>query len=448
MTTTDQLWQIYASQLKQLVTSGQLATTGQVLSLAGTTLVVDLANSNSNVINDIVYQIGNTIPAWSSTYSNNSSSLLDSYTVFLDSIDLKGDPNPNLDSQINLAAAALTNAQKNFTQVQNEAFTAYSNYKATLGSDITFPQFVQAQYPTYISAKSALSAAVSQYQGLQIQKYGEGYQLIATARNAVGPTGGASDITMQTPYNMTVATGATAPSGSGNSVLPGQTPSSPSSSLVSSFAPAFTLTGFTTKYQEWQTASVYKRIAGTITVTENSQASQWSEFGWGTSANARFGSFFSVMASGQASGQAQNYDWQHEDFSFSVSFTGLGTFLISPGQWFSSGIIKTYHNQLRANSPDFFGEGGSLSLLPQSVIVGFEPQIKLTLSQADYQSAKSSFQASATASIGVGPFQFGSATFSTNGSKSNISYDDNSNSITMGGNSTLPILLGVISNKL
>lgn len=90
-----------------------------------------------------------------------------------------------------------------------------------------------------------------------------------------------------------------------------------------------------------------------------------------------------------------------------------------------------------------------MGLLPTSLIIGFEPTITLTLSNADYDSVKSQYQAQATASLNIGPFSIGSASYSTYSDKTAISYDDSSSTITIGPiKSSLPLLLGVISTKL
>ena len=58
-------------------------------------------------------------------------------------------------------------------------------------------------------------------------------------------------------------------------------------------------------------------------------------------------------------------------------------------------------------------------------------------------------ESEASASIGIGPFRIGSAKVSTYGTKEDITYDDASNTVTIGPiQSTLPLLLGVISQDL
>ncbi len=80
--------------------------------------------------------------------------------------------------------------------------------------------------------------------------------------------------------------------------------------------------------------------------------------------------------------------------------------------------------------------------------MGFEPTITLSLSNSDYSSVKKTFQAQASASVGIGPFSFG-ASYSNYSDKEAVNYNDASCSITAGPvMSSLPILLGVVCTKL
>ena len=449
MTTTTDIWQKYATELTNLVTSGQFDSTNQVISFAGTNLSVDLGNANPKVINDVVFNIANTVPAYSPSYAAKGG-LVSSYASFLDAIDLKGDPNPNLDPEINQATSAFNAAQTNFIDVQTKAYGAYAAFKTASGADTPFFTWVQSNYPVYIQAKSTLQATQSKLQQLNIQKYGQGYQIVADAINMVSSTTGAMDITAQTPYNMAIASGATAPAGSGPAVLPGEAPQPQANQLVDSFAAAYGLNAFTTKYQEWQAASVNnQRNGGSISVSSSSQASQWSQFGWSASAGGLFGDFLSIFGGGSSSGQTTTFNTQSEAFGLEVSFTGLSTFMLNQGKWYQAGLIQDYKNNLKPNSPDFFGEHGSMGLVPSEVIVGFEPEITITLDKSDYDKFTQTWQANASASLNIGPFRIGSANVSTYGSREDVSFNESACQIKVGPvKSTVPLLLGVISTKI
>ena len=444
-----ELWQKFVTQLTDLVTAGQFDKTKQVICFSGTTLMVDLADADAEISNYNIYDVGNVIPAWSAAYAP-MSDLIGSYSTFLNWIDLGGDPNPNLDSQLNIAAGNLTEAQTNFeTQVAN-AVTSWIKMKEAM-PELTFPQYLRNYGAVYTEAKAAQDSAQVEYQKLLQQKSGVDYQSLLNAQMRVSFEGGARNTIQKNEYNMNAKVGAEAPLGS-TKTLPGQTPSAPSSTLSELLLPAYNLdAAFRKAYQEWQTKSVNKQVdVGPIEVTGTSQASQFSEFGWSASMSASlFGTFFSFFGAGSASGKEIKSSWQSTNFEFKVYFTGLQTFKIGPVPWFQPSFIQNYKDKLYPDAPAFFGEGGSLSLLPYELIIGFEPKLELTLDNADYQEVKTSFQAQTSASIGIGPFRIGKASFSTYGSKDDMSYNDESHTITIGPiKSTLPMLLGVICSKL
>lgn len=447
--TTMDVWQKFYQSLAELVAGpGAFDSSKQAISFAGSTLLIDVANADPSISNMNIFSAGNVLPAWSPNYTPQGG-LLSTYTTFLDNISLGGDINPNLTSQINVAASAMNASQTNFFTVQGQAITYWAQAKQ-IDPNLTFNNFVQTQFPTYIQAKNDLLGKTSAWQSLMVQAYGAGYTVIVNARNKCSSTSGAAAIDTQNSYNMAVKTGSTAPAGSGPAVLPGQTPPAQTSALISSFAPAYGLQGFTAIYQEWQAKSVRNvQDAGPISVKGTSQAQDWSKFGWSTSARAGFTDFFSFTAEGSASNQTQTINTQSSDFSMEVRFTGLQAIPINPGQWYDGGIVETYKNRLLPTAPKFFGEGGSMGLLPTSLIIGFEPAITLSLENMDYKSYRNTFKAQATASLSIGPFSIGRASYSTYGDKSDMHFNDEDNSITIGPvKSTLPVLLGVISTKL
>jgi hypothetical protein len=447
--TTMDVWQKFYQSLAEVVAGpGAFDSKTQAISFAGNTLLIDVADADPAISNMNIFYCGNVLPAWSPHYTPQGG-LLSTYTTFLDNINLGGDTNPNLQSQINLAASAMNASQTNFIAVQGQAITAWQQAKQ-INPGIDFNTFVQQQFPTYIQAKNDLLGKTSAWQSLMVQAYGAGYTVIVNARNKCSSTAGAAAIDMQNSYNMAVKSGSTAPAGSGPAVLPGQSPPPAVSTLVSSFAPAYGLEAFTTIYQEWQANSVSgTQNFGPITVTGTSQAQQWDSYGWSAAAAASFSDFFTFSAQGSASSQTQTLNTQGSQFSISVKFTGLATVPINPGQWYDGGIVETYKNQLLASAPQFFGEGGSMGLLPTDLIIGFEPTITMQMENSDYSSYKSTFQAQTTASVNIGPFSIGSASYSTYSDKESVSFDDESNTVVIGPvKSTLPLLLGVISTKL
>lgn len=422
----------------------------QQFSAGSTTLNVDLGNGDPGITNYYVYGIGDVIPAASPAYSS-AGGLLAAYATFLDWVDLGAMVNPNLESQVNPATAALNTAQTNFNNVQVAAYNAYGAYKNVNPNPPPFQAWVQQNYPSYLNANNALIGASGAYDEIMIKAYGPGYSVVQQARAKVG-INGAQNMATQNPYNMPVKMGSVAPAGSQPVVIGGTNPV-PANNLFSAFAPSYSLQAFSAKYAEWQQASVAgKNNAGaSISISSSSGSYDFDESGWSTSVDASlFGDFFSFFGGGSASGQKTSINTSSSDFSLAVDFTGFGTFPIGPGLWWDNGgLVATYHNRLKPGAPDFFGDNGALARVPTQIIAGFQPTVKLKMTASDYSNVKNSWQAQATASIGIGPFRIGSATVSTSGTKQDIKWDDASATVTIGPvSSTLPILLGVVSQKL
>lgn len=451
--TIQDAWSAYGKAVLDQATSGDFNPGSQCFSLAGQTLNVDLGNHDPGVINANVFNIGNTIPAAGGAYTPGSS-LISSYFSFLNWIKLQGDPNPNLESQINIAATKMNEAQTNYIAVQGKAVEAWKNYKE-IDPNISFQDYTRTQYPIYGEAQNALIGAQSQYEQLMLQAYGPDYQTVVQARAKAGFTNGAQSI-MQNTLNMPVKLGSSAPAGSGPAVLPGANPSPPVSSLISTFAPGFTLGGgFTQKYQEWQTASVQQPpvMSGLkVSLDASSTAANWSDFGWSAGMHAAFpvGWFTSVHVSGQASYSEQQFDYASSSFSFDVEYLGSGLFPVDSNLWFDMGIVKNFHNSLRDGHPDFFNDvGGSLARVPAQVLIGFQPKITMHVSASDYESFKSHFQETVNVAYKFGPFTIGHGTESVYSDKSSVKFSDSDHSFSIGPVvSTVPQVIGVISSKI
>lgn len=446
--TSDQIWAKFYEQITQIALPN-FDSSKQAISLAGTTLNADLANADPEISNANIYNIGNLLPSPSPTYAPGGD-LINSYTLFLQNIDLGGNPNPALESKINVAVTDLNTAQENFTTVQGKAFTQYATYKSTINPDYKggFDEWANTNYPAYAAAKSSLNGAISNYDTLMTKRYGAGYSTIQAAQAAVSAISGAKNLTMKNPYNMAVKVGSVAPAGSVK-VLPGaENPTLPSA-LTSTFRPAFALGGNIAKQlSAWQTASVNDSFPVSVKLTGNFSKGNFRDFGWQESVQASYRSWFSVKVDQSASYSSVSNNWDTSSFNCEVSFNGLNSFPINAdANWFGSGIIQNYKDKLLSSSPQFFGSGGSLNLIPSSVIVGYGLQVKIVLNNAEYSSLKTAFQQAASVSVGVGPFNL-SAQESSHEYKSKFQYQDNSNTIIIEPEpSDLPFLLGVVSNK-
>ena len=428
LSSTD-LWNKYVTELTNYITGGQFDKDNQVICFSGNTSMIDLVNSDSEITNYNIYGIGNSIPKSSPAYAPQGS-LIGAYSSFLNYINLGGDSNPNLESQLNNAARALTTANENFSTQSDKSWDDYQK-KLKMFPDLKWPTYLQQYGSVYIAARDAMTSAKATYYKLLQQKSGANFKIIADAQTRVGFDGGAQDITTDNSYNML-----------------GKADSADSKEIR---LPGYHLdSAFTTAYQEWQSNSVSGIVNAAIDVSGTTTAKQYSEFGWDASIGGScFGDFFSVFGSGSASGQTIKQSWQSTNFNLKMSYTGLQSFKINPYTWFEQNLITEYKNNLLDKAPNFFGKDGALNLLPYEIIVGFEPKLELTLDNSDYSDFKDSFHSNATASLSIGPFRIGSASTSTYSEKNDVSFSDETNTITIGPiKSTLPLLLGVICSKL
>jgi hypothetical protein len=442
LSSTD-LWNKYVTQLTNYITGGQFDKDNQAICFSGNTLMVDLINTDPEIINGNIYSIGNVIPKCSPTYAPQSS-LIGAYSSFLNHINLGGNADPNLDNLIISANIKLNTATDKFNAQFIKSLATYQGMKQAI-PDLDWSKYVLQYGSAYIVARDAMNACQSEYDKYSMEKYGADYNLIMDARKKIDIDAGAMNTVSKTSYNMLSKLGSQSP-------LPGENPTDPSITFSTLYEPGYQLdSAFTIAYKEWQVKSVNDTVdAGPIEVSGTTNAEQYSEFGWDASIGGScFGDFFSVFGSGSASGQTINQSWQSTNFNLKMSYTGLQTFKIEPYPWFDQNLITEYKDKLLPDSPNFFGKDGALSLLPYEIIVGFEPKLELTLDNSDYKEFKNSFNASTTASLSIGPFRIGKASTSTYSKKSDVSFSDETSTITVGPiKSTLPLLLGVICSKL
>ncbi|ARV05240.1 hypothetical protein BTO04_00385 [Polaribacter sp. SA4-10] len=445
---SDQIWSKFYEQITEVVVPN-FDKNKQVISIAGTTLNADVINADPGISNSNIFDIGNLLPAASPTYSPGGD-LITSYSLFLQNIDLGGDSNPALENQINIAATNLNASQENFSTVQGKAYTQYGTYKTVINPTYAgdFDTWANTNYPTYGAAKSNLNGAMAAYDGLMTQRYGAGYATLQASQAAVSAITGAKSLVASNPYNMGVKVGSVAPAGS-VTVLPGQENPVLPTELKSTFRPAYNIGGgLPGTFTSWQTASVAKKFPVSVKLSGNFSSGNYSDFGWSESVQASYRSWFSVKLDQQASYSAVSQNWDQSSFDCEISFNGMQQFPITPdANWFSPGMIQNYKDKLLSTSPQFFGEGGSLNVIPSSVLLGYGLKIKIKIDNASYSSLKTAFQQSASLSVGVGPFNL-SVSESSHNYKSEFSYDDNSSTLIIEPeNTNIPFLLGVLSNK-
>lgn len=128
-----------------------------------------------------------------------------------------------------------------------------------------------------------------------------------------------------------------------------------------------------------------------------------------------------------------------------ATFDGLDAVRIVPGGWFQRDLINTFMYDLPPQAPHFFGQSGSMYLLPVYAVLGYHP--KVTISSETPAAHNAWIQALSDQHImnkRLGPFPIpaghGQTGFEVNHEDLTITFN--------GGSSDIPVLLGMISDKL
>lgn len=421
-----------------------------VVSFAGTSRYVDLGNNNPQIINGNIYYLGNIIPNDSPMYSSGST-LFDQYSLFLNCIKLNEDLNPNLNNVMNIATQELNQSSATLRSVQTKAIAAWTTYKV-IDPNITFSQYAQTQYQEYLTALNDYIGKNTRLNELLIQRYGAAYQVINNARNLVS-SNAAGAITQENAYNMPVQYSSYIDGSATVNIGDDPSKGTPTSSSTS-YVPRYNVPDFSNIYQQWQLNSTSGQRAGTVSVSSSSTDNDWSKTNWTAAADGNFpiGDFLSLSASTSTSSEKTSLNVNTDAFSLKVSFTGLATVPIYQGPWFELGMIKAYKNSIdptRSQGIDFFSPNGSLTMVPSTLILGFEPEITLTLEKTDYEKTTSYFHSEGSAGINIGPFRIGGGSGSYTKETTDIHFDDTKSQVYVAPiKSSLPMLLGVVSSKM
>ena len=171
--------------------------------------------------------------------------------------------------------------------------------------------------------------------------------------------------------------------------------------------------------------------------------------GGGASAGGLFGFFRALDASGNNTTTTVNTS--DASFDVRITFTAVSRFECTRNPWFDGGLLRAFTKKSDfisgANAiysdpiKSFFGDDGTLSLIPMSFVVAIRPKMSIVLSAADYQQVKSAWQAST--SFGFGPFE--TVHGGASGTADNQIWNDAGNEITIGSPTTRPVVIAVYS---
>lgn len=139
-------------------------------------------------------------------------------------------------------------------------------------------------------------------------------------------------------------------------------------------------------------------------------------------------------------------DTSRANWHIFATFDGLDAVKIVAGDWFQSDLIDAFMKMLPPNAPRFFGESGSMSLLPEYAIFGYHPGVTINSeTRIAHDAWVRVLSDQHISNKRIGPFAVPES--GQNDGILLINHDDLI--ITIDGTSSdIPVLMGMISRKL
>jgi hypothetical protein len=406
---TDTLWQQYAAALLREAVGDDFDAATQAFSIGSILLFVDVAAADPAIANYAVFSLGNSIPPWSGSYIA-ASTLFTSYWSYLAYIDLAElAPTPVANGMASAEAAV----RQQLAHVIENAQRWHAVWTGPTRGD---PQSVPAQLQDLRNL------------GLKIT----GLRNAAANRARHHPANAGSDAVDAVIDALSRCLTAASPVEPSRLNMPVKL----SATAIDAYVPAYMLPGLAESYQQWQANAEHGIIAVTIDVkADDADASPAPP----RLAALRLPAVPFVSQASPLAAVASS-----SDYEMVVEFAGFGVLSIEPGDWFELELIHEYKGMLLPDPPHFFGEGGSMALLPEKAILGYQPQMRISAATPDaYATLKDATTNLARQPGSFGPFVFGEESApgpSANDAAREVSFTPPP--------TTLPTLLGVISKKL
>jgi len=338
-----QAWQCYADNVVKLAI-GNIDNQFQWFCSAGLTTPYALINSQNEIINDAVYQLGNSIPALSNSYIPYSD-LFTSYQLFLNMLTpamlgIKG-------SNTLLLSSTAQQMQQDIAK-QLSALT-----RDTSSFSVDPVNFVRKRAAVFKKIRVQERALMGEFKANNQQQYAN---IITDARNKVWL---ASNMMQVNGLNMTSTT------------TPGL------------YFPRFEMPNFVEQFTRWQTDVVNPVVIEISQSTVNKQKGLENKCAQGIATAINRNLSPNVNLSDPIVAHSS---------SIEVGFQRLGSFDINPGRWFNLSLIRLQRKANPNGMKLFFGENGTLGLLPTQIVLGFRPWVRYRMTDAMYRANKSTFQ--------------------------------------------------------
>lgn len=169
--------------------------------------------------------------------------------------------------------------------------------------------------------------------------------------------------------------------------------------------------------KEWldQVVSEDGGVGMTIEISASKSSDGFSKC-WAGDVDCNFGSFFEVHEGRSNAWEGLDLETEDKSLNVTVNITAYNNFPVSPDpSWFNSGLLAILAFRNDWNPPfsttggdskqAVFGKHGVLPLMVTGLVVGYQPIIEITMTDATHKKYKERFDA--CDGIRIGPFQFG-----------------------------------------
>ncbi|WP_020537868.1 hypothetical protein [Lewinella cohaerens] len=399
------------------------------ISFSGFYLTTDLTNSNEAIINEAIFNIGNNLPRWSSSYAP-AGDLINSYAIFLDNLVPTDMPS--------FQKATYRELRDTKLELQNKLMDLLSKNKPgtrSLSPAVSklIAQLEQAEETakTILRSVTSIKPIVDVLNSLlPTSKSTQATPSLIEALGMVSFITGARVLTEKNIYNMPVNT------------YP------PSSS--NSYSPKYVIEGFDAVFTKWKDIATKGLFPITIQATDATADESWGLGAFTPMATLQDALLLvNLDDTGSRSLSEPEEEIPAGHYTATAKFSGLGAFPIKPGIWFEEAFFEQTQYELLSGAPNFFADDGSLALIPTKVILAYNFTLEIGLTKAKYDSLKNKVTSrSPDAALGL---VLGSANLILSGPQKNVNINflnETSAAIEISPlNNNVPNLLGVVSQK-
>ena len=191
--------------------------------------------------------------------------------------------------------------------------------------------------------------------------------------------------------------------------------------------------------------------AGNHMSFEVNQSSSYYDYqhAWGSSEAGFAWDFF--LGEGEGSWSSTSTESFSSEYSLQFSFGDLSTIQVNPGSWYTPGLpsllkngpyYEGYSGFKSGGNTYFFGPpAGALERIITAMIVGYQPQVKITAGGSFAQTLQSQWEAEG--GLVIGPFAFGAA---GGGNSEQDTFSSDGATVTLTNKASWPYIVAFVSN--